>query len=258
VKRFIVVCLVGAAFVVGLWTVVITDQVLIGMAEKTLTGSGLRIDVTGLKKGFFFEIKAARITLSKSDRRLLFIDDFTGTINPFNMLAGRPPLRFVGTLGGGRVDGQAGFFRGSPATVRVERAHIKEIPFFGLSGLEGSGTLSGELRTAKGKGYVEFAVEDTRLKTVSYGGVPVPLDVFREARGALQIGGTAVKIVSFSLEGDGIYARVRGNITGKTLNASLELMPDSSFRDAIVFSALGRYRESPGYYVIPITTTLPF
>jgi type II secretion system protein N len=258
VKRLIVICLAGAAFVFGLWSVVITDRVLIGMAEKALDGSGLRLEVTDLKKGFFFDIKAARVTVSNSGRRLLFIDDFTGRINPFHLLAGRPPLRFWGTLGGGRVDGQVGFFRGSPATVSVEKAQINEIPLFGLSGLEGSGTLSGELRSAKGKGDIQFTVKDARLKTISYGGVPVPLEVFHDARGALQIGGAGIKIVSFSLDGDGIYARVKGNVAGKRLNVSLELMPDSSFRDAIVFSALGRYRLSPGYYVIPITTTLPF
>ena len=257
-KRLIVVCLVGAAFVFGLWSVVITDRILIGMAETALAGSGLRIEVTDLKKGLFFDVNAARITLAASDKRLLFIDDFTGRVNPFRMLAGLPPLRFEGTLGGGRVAGQAGFFEGSPMTVRVDKARIEEIPFFGLSGLEGSGTLSGELRSVKGKGDVQFTVEDARLKTVSYGGVPVPLEVFHEARGALQIEGTGIKIVSFSLDGDGIYARIKGNVAGKRLNVSLELMPDSSFRDAIVFSALGRYRLSPGYYVIPITATLPF
>jgi type II secretion system protein N len=183
VKRLIVVCLAGAAFVFGLWYVVITDQVLIGMAEKTLAG-GLRIEVTDLKKGVFLDVKAARVTFSKSDRRLLFVDDFRAGINPFNMLAGRPPLRFGGTLGGGRLEGQAGLLKGSPAIITVEKAQIEKIPFFALSGLEGSGTLSGELRSAKGKGDIQFTVEDARLKTVSYGGVPVPLDVFHDARGA--------------------------------------------------------------------------
>lgn len=198
------------------------------------------------------------MTLRKSGRALISIDDVTGRINPLNMLAGEAPLHFRGNVGGGRIDGEAGLLKGSPADIRVDKAHMEEIPFFALSGLEGSGALSGEFRLAKGTGDIKFVVKDARLKTGSFGGVSVPLDVFRGAKGAMTVEGPTVKIVSFSLEGDGIYARIKGNIVGGTLNVTLELMPDRSFKESIVFSALGNYRVSPGYYVIPITKTLEF
>jgi type II secretion system protein N len=226
--------------------------------ERSLTDGDLHVEVTDLKKGLFFDFKSAHMTLKKSDRALISIDDVTGRMNPLKLLAGKPPLDFRGNVGGGRIEGEAGFLKTSSANIRVDKANMEEIPFFALSGLEGNGILSGEFRLAKGTGDIKFVLKDARLKTGSFGGVSVPLDVFRRARGAMTVEGPTVKIVSFSLEGEGIYARIKGNIVGKRLDVTLELMPDRSFKESIVFSALGNYRVSPGYFVIPITKTLEF
>ena len=256
--RLFIACLIAVAVIFGLWSIVFTDRMLIYGIEKSLRDGDLRIEVTDLKKGLFFDFKAAHMTLKKSDRALISIDEVAGRINPLKLLAGKPPLDFSGNVGGGRIDGEAGFLKRSPANIRVYRANIEEIPFFALSGLEGNGTLSGECRLAKGTGDIKFVVKDARLKTGSFGGVSVPLDVFRDAKGAMTVEGPTVKIVSFSLEGEGIYARIKGNIVGKKLDLTLELMPDRSFKEAFIFSALENYRVSPGYFVIPITKTLEF
>ena len=256
--RLLITCLVAVAFIFGLWSIVLTDRMLINGIEKSLMDGDLHVEVTDLKKGLFFDFKSAHMTLKKSDRALISIDDVTGRINPLKLLTGKPPLDFRGNVGGGRIDGEAGFFKRSSANIRVYKANIEEIPFFAFSGLEGNGAVSGECRLAKGTGDIKFVVKDAHLKNGSFGGISVPLDVFHDAKGAMAIEGPTVKIVSFSLEGEGIYARIKGNIIGKKLDVTLELMPDRSFKESIAFSALGNYRVSPGYFVIPITTTLPF
>jgi type II secretion system protein N len=258
VIRLLIACLIAVAVIFGLWSIVFTDRMLIYGIEKSLTDGDLHVEVTDLKKGLFFDFKSAHMTLKKSDRALISIDDVTGRINPLKLLSGKPPLDFRGNVGGGRIDGEAGFLKRSSANIRVDKANIEEIPFFALSGLEGNGTLSGEFRLAKGTGDIKFVVKDAHLKNGSFGGVSVPLDVFRDAKGAMSIEGPTVKIVSFSLEGEGIYARIKGNIVGKRLDVTLELMPERSFKEALIFSALENYRVSPGYFVIPITKTLSF
>ena len=56
-----------------------------------------------------------------------------------------------------------------------------------------------------------------------------------------------------SLEGEGIYARVKGDVMGDRLDLKIELMPDSSSKGkANIFSKIENFQVSPGHYVIPI------
>ncbi len=254
--RLLLAGLVIAAVIFGLWYVVVTDRLLIYMMESSL-GDDLRVRVTDLKKGLFFDFEAAHMALKKSESVLVSVDDVKGRIHPLRLLLGQPALHLRGSLAGGGIDAMIGPFRRT-ADVRVTGAHIGEIPFVGFAGVEGTGTLSGQLTIAGGRGDVTFTVTDARLQTGSFGGIAVPLSMFHEARCAMSIQGEVVKVLSFSLEGEGIYARIKGEIAGRTLNLNLELMPDRSFKEAVFLSALGTYRVSPGYYVIPIRKTLTF
>ncbi|MDH5203807.1 MAG: type II secretion system protein GspN, partial [Nitrospirota bacterium] len=66
-------------------------------------------------------------------------------------------------------------------------------------------------------------------------------------------------ISSLSLQGDGIYARVKGNIKKNVMDLTLELMQDSSSADkSSLLLFLENYKVSPGYYVIPIKGNVPF
>ena len=104
-----------------------------------------------------------------------------------------------------------------------------------------------------GIGEVKFWVVDTSLKSASWGGGFVPLEVFQEIKGAATIKDETVEVRSLALSGRGVYGRVRGSIKGMNVDMSLELMTDSSFGlGSLTHAVLGQYKVSPGYYVIPL------
>jgi type II secretion system protein N len=173
------------------------------------------------------------------------------------MIFGSRAVHFRGNLAKGRIEGSIAVSKGTSALVRIDSADIEELPFLKASGIQGKGLFYGNLVFAKNSGNLKFDVKDARLNTASFGGIGIPLDIFRSAQGAMTISGPVIRITSFSLRGPGIYARLKGNINGNQLNAVLELMPEPALeKENVIFSLIGTYRTSPGYYSIPVTKTL--
>ena len=69
---------------------------------------------------------------------------------------------------------------------------------------------------------------------------------------------------SFTFQGEGLYARLKGYFPQATplgdapLNLSLELMPKPEFleKQKFVFLLLNKYLTTPGHYDIPVRGTL--
>ena len=244
----------------GLWSIVITDSMISGLIENSLRDGTMSVDAVNLKKGFFFNLTLDRIILKKSDNTLLSIENASGNINPLSLFIMRLTLHFSGDIGGGRINGIVDLFKGKKhIDMDIRNAHIEEIPFFALIGLDGNGILSGGLRLENGKGEVRLEVKETELKTGTFGGIAIPLEMFDNARVAITIGSGMLRVVSFSLDGKNIYARIKGTITGGRTDLTMELMPDKTFRENNpVFSLIESYKVSPGLYSIPIKSSLPF
>ena len=72
------------------------------------------------------------------------------------------------------------------------------------------------------------------------------------------------RLESFTLEGDGVYMRLSGDIPSDAnaaatpLNMSLEIMPKPEFleKQKLVFLLLAKFMASPGVYRVPIKGTL--
>jgi len=255
-------CAVAAALILifGLYSIVFSDSMIKGLIENSLKGSDLSVEITNLKKGIFFSLSSDRITLKKSGNVLLSIDNASGKINPLSLIMMRLTLHFDGVIGGGRMNGAINLFGGKNlTTIGISDAHIEEIPFFALIGLNGSGVLSGGLKLQNGSGETRVEIREARFKTGNFGGVTVPLEMFDGARGALTIGRSMLKVVSFSMEGRGIYARIKGNVAGGQTDLTMELMPEKTFSEHNpLLSLVESYKVSPGFYSIPIKSTLNF
>jgi type II secretion system protein N len=260
VKKVLYALVAAVIFLFGLWQIVITDSMVSALIENSLKDSDISVDITNLKKGLFFNLTLDRIILKKSGNTLLSIENASGKINPLSLFIMRLTLHFSGDIGGGRIDGGVNLFKKKNLIdMDIRNAHIEEIPFFALIGLDGKGVLSGELRLENGKGETRLEIKETELNAGTFGGVAVPLQVFDNARGAISISSGMLKVVSFSLEGKGIYARIKGTITGGRTDLTMELMPDKTFSENNpVFSLIESYKVSPGFYSIPINSNLPF
>jgi type II secretion system protein N len=260
VKRLLAAAIIAAGIIAGSWLVVFPEKTLLLLVSDSLSGSGLAMDVAGFRKGFFYDFTAKSVALKKTDRTLLTAKHLSCGLDFSSLLFLKPMIRCSGEIAGGRIKGSVGFLRKRGAVkVSIADARLEELPFLPSLGVSGSGLLSGRMNLEEGSGDILFALKDAHLVPASFGGVRVPLDVFSDGTGALNLQGTTLRVTSFSLEGKGIYARVSGNIADNRLNLKMELMPEKAFvEENPVFGLLRAYRDSPGHYSIPITATVRF
>jgi type II secretion system protein N len=260
VKRLLVAGIIAAVLVFGLWFIAVPESLLSGLITNSFQGSPLSIDVIDLQKGPFYNVRIGQIVLKKAGATVLSIDNAAGRLSFSSLLKLRPGITFHGDVAGGTVRGTLYLSRGGRSLdVALENAHLQDVPFFAQAGLGGSGVISGEYRAKNNRGNLKFTVEDADIRTASFGGVPLPLNMFRTARGAMETNGSMLRITSFAMEGKGIYARIKGDVTGGMLNLTMEIMPDASLEGQnAMFSMIRSYEVSPGYYSIPIRSAIPF
>jgi hypothetical protein len=96
---------------------------------------------------------------------------------------------------------------------------------------------------------IKFSLRDANIR----GPGLLPLEMFQKAQGALVMDGGVSSVKSLSLEGRGIYARVKGYISGKNQDLKMEVMVDSSSQsEPSHLKILEQFKVSPGYYILPL------
>jgi type II secretion system protein N len=102
------------------------------------------------------------------------------------------------------------------------------------------------------------------LRGVKISGTQLPDASYRTMQGMLRIAGGRTNLESVTLQGDGLYVRLSGDLpTGVSpaatpLNLKLELMPKPEFLESqkFIFLLLAKYTVTPGHYQLPIRGTL--
>lgn len=264
--------------VFGFWLVVLPEQSLIDRIENSLDQETLCLKTVGLKKGLFYTFSIEKVMLMKrggpmrnesattgslnalavGDAPLAVFDDIHCGIDLKSLFMLKPQIRFHGILQGGTVVGEVGLRDNGSMRMTLDAIPVKGIPALESIDIRGEGDLSGTLSFSNDKGEARFSVSPARLKNASIGGAFLPLEIFSDIKGAVTFGKGTISIQSLTLQGDGVYARVKGNAVGRQLNMEIEVMMDSSFQSApILQTMIGQYQVSPGYFVIPLRTTLP-
>lgn len=119
----------------------------------------------------------------------------------------------------------------------------------------GPNGLSGEIR---------LEVKELGLTGVNLGGFPLPVLSRMRLQGLVRVTGNRARLESFTLQGEGLYLRLSGELPGgpepmtKPLNLTLEVMPTPSFMEQqrLVFLLMARFAVSPGVYRLPVRGTL--
>jgi len=107
-------------------------------------------------------------------------------------------------------------------------------------------------------------VKQLEYSGVRLGSVPLPDAANLKAQGMVKVTDGKARLESFTLEGDGIYMRLSGDLPSGAnagtapLNMSLEIMPKPDFmeKQKLVFLLLAKFMTSPGVYTVPIRGTL--
>lgn len=253
-KRFLIAGIAGIIIVLGSWQIAVPGSLITDLIENSLEDKGLHADFVGFEKGLFFNFESRQITLKKSGTTLLSVENARGRVNLLSLFALRLSVVFNGDISGGRMNGRVDLLHGkNRIDIAIDKAGIEGISLFRVLGLGGRGIFSGDMKMENSSGEIRFDLTNAAFESASFGGIVLPLEMFYKARGAMTINNNTVDIKSFALEGDGIYARIKGNITAGRSNLAIELMPERSFRERhAIFSVLEQYKVSPGYYSIPI------
>ncbi len=248
-----------------LWFIAIPESLIADLIESSLGREYLFLKAEGVEKGLFYNFDARRIILKKkgsgedADDTLLVFSDVKGGVEFASLFLLRPELRFHGRINEGDVTGIVRLTGKDSLMITARAVHMNGIPLFEPLGIRGDGILSGSFAVRDNSGELKFSVADLKLKNAALGGVLLPLDLFHDAKGAVRINSdNTAEVQSFAMTGTGIYTRVKGTMKGNAMDLSLELMTDSSFASgALLQMMLGKYRVSPGYYLVPLKGGIP-
>jgi type II secretion system protein N len=207
-----------------------------------------------LKKGFFYTLNIDKLSVKTSGEELISFNNIHSRINPFGLIRMRLDASIDGAMGTGKITGSAVLAKNSvQAKIDCKDVDMQEMLFLKRAGIRGEGTISGRFLLAHDKGRVEFVTKNAVFEPANYAGVIVPMNFFRVVTGSLNLERNAIEVVSVSLEGKNIYSRLKGVIRHGDADLAMEIMPSGPFLENPLFlMEAGRYRVSPGYYVVPI------
>jgi type II secretion system protein N len=265
VKKAAAVVIAVLFLVACLWFIAIPESLIADLIENALSREYLYLKAEGVKKGLFYTFDAERILLKNkagsedSPDTVLVFNDVQGRLSFLSLLMLHPELDFHGSVSEGKVSGVVRLTGKDSVKINGSDIRINGIPLLKPLGIHGDGVLSGSFLVRNNSGELKFAVKDLDLSSGTIGGVFLPMDLFHDMRGAVNMkSDTLTEVQSVAMSGTGIYARVKGAIQGNDMNMSLELMTDSSFTPGPLFQMmLEKYMISPGYYLIPLKGGIP-
>ncbi len=252
-KKALVACAAALVVIIGLWLIVLPEDIFLSRINAVLKEDNLSIETPGFKKGLFFTFHAPVLQLKRGDSTLLTIESLTGSINPLSLVLMRLPLSFSGNIGAGNMEGYIDLLHWHERfTIAVDKAGIEQSALLSTLGLSGTGVFSGSVRAREKWFEGKFEIREAHFAGALYG-FPIPPDCFHTIRGLIRANRNDLGIDSLWMEGPGLNARLKGTVKGGQADLTLEIMKDSSFVDSgMLLQLVESFKVSPGYYVVPL------
>ncbi|MBC7963492.1 MAG: type II secretion system protein GspN [Steroidobacteraceae bacterium] len=184
------------------------------------------------------------------------------------LLTGRAVISGSAVIGNGHLDLRYALNSKRALDLSSDGINLSGIPFFkSVMGARTAGSLWSEgklLRGPKGlSGDLKLEVRQLEFSGVKLGAFPLPDVAGLKTQGMIRVTDSRARLESFTLEGDGIYMRLSGDLpsgasAGVTpLYLTLEIMPKPDFleKQKLVFMLLAKFMVSPGVYKVPIRGT---
>jgi len=236
-----------------------------GYITESLEGRDVKVKLIGFKKGIIYTFRAQQglilysgteITSSSASREIqpvIVIQDINVTPDLQSLLELTPRLNFSGRINHGTISGTiAEEQREMALHIDGENIQINDLPIIDKIGVHGDGTLMFNFQRRHQKGEITFSIDNAMLKGELTGISALPLYLFRNVKGWLTIEDASIAVNSLTMEGKGIYVRIKGIIKENNFDGNIEVMMDSAFDlYPTIKSLLARYRVSEGFYVIP-------
>lgn len=207
--------------------------------------------------------------LSSQQGPLLRFDHVSVRLLLLRLLAGRAVLSSSVSLGAGRLNLEYAISGRQSVLVTADRLALGEMPFFKtVLGARAGGSLWSEGRVTSGaqgwNGELKLEISQLEFSGIRMGAFSLPDAVNLNSKGMIRITNGKARLESLTLQGEGIYMRLSGNLPSGVnaeaapLDLLLEIMPKPEFLDKqkLVFLLLAKFMTSPGVYRVPIRGTL--
>ena len=265
---------IGAGLIVALFLFLvftlcfIPDHELQALAARALQQQGYSLRAGRFGKAFPLGVQAVNLEIADDHGVLLKAEKATLRLGLLPLLAGRLKISAQAVIGPGQV---AGDFspRGGDTQFELHGVRLEDLPFIQtVTGARATGVmrLQGHMKgTGKGlTGLAQLEIKGANVSGIKIGEMPLPDADYRTIQGMARTSSGILTLESFTLEGEGLYVRLKGDFpltappSSTPLNLTLELMPKPEFleRQKFVFLLLTKYLTTPGRYEIPIRGTL--
>ncbi|OGT97834.1 MAG: type II secretion system protein GspN [Geobacteraceae bacterium GWC2_48_7] len=270
-EKFAVAAAVVSALLmlIFLTLVFIPDRELQGVVSRILEKKGYTFSAGEFGKSFPLGIAAKKIEVGDDRGPILKADDLYIRLRILPLFIGQIRIALDARIGSGEINGEYASTGGGSADLKIKRLQLEEVPFFKTvagAAVKGDLTVGGNIKNLKknAQGEIKLAVRGADMQGVKIGEMPLPDAAYHTVQGMLKFGSGKAALESFTLQGDGLFVRLKGDLpvgaapAATPLNLTLELMPKPEFmeKQKFVFLLLIKYLTSPGSYQIPIRGTL--
>ena len=210
-----------------------------------------------------------KLLLSSEQGPLFASDRLQIRLHLLPLLTGRVVVGASASIGGGELDLRTGVTGKTALELSADGIPLAGIPFF--KSVMGAKTMGGIfwsrgtlLRSVQGiSGDVKLEIKQLEFSGIKLGDFPLPDAANMKAQGIVRVTNGRARVESFTLESDGLYMRLSGdlpveNIGGTPLSMKLEIMPKAELleKQKLVFLMLTKFMVSPGVYNVPVSGTL--
>jgi len=250
IRNILILIFISLAFIEILWMVAIPPEFLSDQIQRALQkDQNILITMDEIEKGFPLNLKIREVRLFVNNIHALSIEDLSIIPDLSSIIRKAIGFKIDGTLSGGRLYGIVDYPLRGALTLRG--AMLGRLPVIEGYGLNIKGTLSSDIKIKGQRMDISFEIPDLDLKEMGLSGLPF-INSFHRVRGVITVEGDTINVRSVGLEGEKGYARLSGRIINNRPDLRLEFMPVKDTLTPFEEMLLGRYIESPGYYVIPI------
>lgn len=252
------------------FTIILTPtEAVRGVVVRGLEKEGYSFRAVKFRKAFPLGFAARSVEISSEQGPVVKADTAVVRLKLLPLLIGRVSIAADARIGGGTFAADCTLSGGGSIQLSASHIRLEDIPFFPtVTG----GQAKGELRmnaAIKGlrktqSGEMTLAVRGAELTGLKVGQTPLPDAAYPSVQGKLLFRGGRATLESFTLQGEGLYVRLKGDmplvapLSAAPLNVTLELMPKPEFmeKQKFVFLLLTKYLDTPGHYQIPVHGTL--
>jgi len=258
----------------GIWFIVTLIYLFFDLGRinavinEHLASQGLTL-TPGAHKTIFPGLGWNGLLLSSGQGPLLSAEQFKVQLGLFSLLKGRIAVTAAAAIGKGHLDLEYGVTGKKALNLHAQGISLADIPFFKtVLGARAGGSLWSEGNATRGKagldGEFKLEIKQLEFSGVKLGDFPLPEVSNLRAQGMVRLINGSSRLESFTLEGEGIYMRLSGDIpnganaANMPLDLTLEIMPKAEFmeKQRLVFMLLAKFAVSPGVYRMPIKGTL--